>query len=156
MQPYVTERPLRPQLWKEARIHSLLHRLNWVVLDFMDEKSAAMGTTAPISPTGHQQANMTHTRPRRSRKYLLGLLSVVLPFYIIFSLLPSTRRFIASSTSQTSHISTAAKTNHSLVPFEAHIMSKCPDARDCLRDLVVPAMEQVVDKVNFTLSFIGS
>ncbi|KAL8671729.1 MAG: hypothetical protein Q9168_003774 [Polycauliona sp. 1 TL-2023] len=35
-------------------------------------------------------------------------------------------------------------------------MSKCPDARDCLRDLVVPAMEQVVDKVNFTLSFIGS
>lgn len=35
-------------------------------------------------------------------------------------------------------------------------MSKCPDARDCLRDLVVPAMEQVVDKVNFTLSFLGS
>ncbi|KAL8927358.1 MAG: hypothetical protein Q9172_001437 [Xanthocarpia lactea] len=35
-------------------------------------------------------------------------------------------------------------------------MSKCPDARDCLRDLVVPAMEQVVDLVNFTLSFIGS
>ncbi|KAI4173809.1 MAG: hypothetical protein LQ348_006479 [Seirophora lacunosa] len=35
-------------------------------------------------------------------------------------------------------------------------MSKCPDARDCLRDLVVPAMEDVVDKVNFTLSFIGS
>ncbi|KAL8752694.1 MAG: hypothetical protein Q9199_005566 [Rusavskia elegans] len=46
--------------------------------------------------------------------------------------------------------------NHSLVPLEAHIMSKCPDARDCLRDLVVPAMEQVVNKVNFTLSFIGS
>ncbi|KAL9615022.1 MAG: hypothetical protein Q9167_000554 [Letrouitia subvulpina] len=35
-------------------------------------------------------------------------------------------------------------------------MSKCPDARDCLRDLVVPAMEKVVDKVDFTLSFIGS
>ena len=35
-------------------------------------------------------------------------------------------------------------------------MSKCPDARDCLRDLVVPAMEVVADKVNFTLSFIGS
>ena len=34
-------------------------------------------------------------------------------------------------------------------------MSKCPDARDCLRDLVVPAMQQVVDKVNFRLSFIG-
>ncbi|KAL8936122.1 MAG: hypothetical protein Q9211_004340 [Gyalolechia sp. 1 TL-2023] len=35
-------------------------------------------------------------------------------------------------------------------------MSKCPDAKDCLRELVVPAMEQVVDKVNFTLSFIGT
>ena len=35
-------------------------------------------------------------------------------------------------------------------------MSKCPDARDCLVDLVVPAMEKVVDKVNFRLSYIGS
>ena len=42
-----------------------------------------------------------------------------------------------------------------LVPLEAHIMSKCPDARDCLRDLVVPAMEQIVDMVDFKLSFIG-
>lgn len=43
-----------------------------------------------------------------------------------------------------------------LVPLEAHIMSKCPDAKDCLRDLVVPAMEKVVDIVDFRLSFIGS
>ncbi|KAI9367372.1 hypothetical protein BJX61DRAFT_311228 [Aspergillus egyptiacus] len=42
------------------------------------------------------------------------------------------------------------------VPFEAHIMSKCPDARDCIRQLVVPTMEQVNDKVDFTLSFIAS
>lgn len=35
-------------------------------------------------------------------------------------------------------------------------MSKCPDARDCLRDLVVPAMERISDKVDFRLSFIGS
>ncbi|KAL1843304.1 hypothetical protein VTJ49DRAFT_2121 [Mycothermus thermophilus] len=42
-----------------------------------------------------------------------------------------------------------------LVPLEAHIMSKCPDAKDCLRDLVLPAMQKVHDKVNFTLSFIG-
>lgn len=41
------------------------------------------------------------------------------------------------------------------VALEAHIMSKCPDARDCLRDLVLPAMMQVVDEVDFTLSFIG-
>ena len=42
------------------------------------------------------------------------------------------------------------------VPLEAHIMSKCPDAKICLEELVVPAMEQVVDMVNFRLSYIGS
>lgn len=41
------------------------------------------------------------------------------------------------------------------VELEAHIMSKCPDARDCLQQLVVPVMAQVSDKVNFTLSYIG-
>jgi hypothetical protein len=41
------------------------------------------------------------------------------------------------------------------VPLEAHIMSKCPDARDCLQKLVVPAMEQISDKVDFKLSYIG-
>ena len=49
----------------------------------------------------------------------------------------------------------AAATNE-LVPLEAHIMSKCPDAKDCLRDLVLPAMQKVHGKVNFTLSFIGT
>ena len=53
--------------------------------------------------------------------------------------------------------STTVKTNQtSLVPLEAHIMSKCPDAKTCLEELVVPAMEQVVDMVNFRLSYIGS
>ena len=41
------------------------------------------------------------------------------------------------------------------VPLEAHIMSKCPDARDCLQRLVVPAMESVNDIVDFKLSFIA-
>ncbi|KAF2649229.1 hypothetical protein K491DRAFT_698280 [Lophiostoma macrostomum CBS 122681] len=43
----------------------------------------------------------------------------------------------------------------SKVPLEIHIMSKCPDARDCLEKLVVPAMANVSDKVDFRLSFIG-
>ncbi|TAQ91650.1 hypothetical protein B7494_g44 [Chlorociboria aeruginascens] len=43
-----------------------------------------------------------------------------------------------------------------LVPLEAHIMSKCPDARDCLKLMVLPAMQRVYDKVNFTLSYIGT
>jgi len=42
------------------------------------------------------------------------------------------------------------------VPLEAHIMSKCPDARDCLHDLVLPAMVNVSNYVDFKLSFIGS
>lgn len=41
------------------------------------------------------------------------------------------------------------------VPLEAHIMSKCPDARDCLRDLILPTMQKVEGKVDFRLSFIG-
>lgn len=41
------------------------------------------------------------------------------------------------------------------VELEAHIMSKCPDARDCLQQLVVPVMAQVSDKVDFKLSYIG-
>jgi hypothetical protein len=41
------------------------------------------------------------------------------------------------------------------VPLEVHIMSKCPDARDCLQKLVLPAMQNVSDKVDFRLSFIG-
>lgn len=41
------------------------------------------------------------------------------------------------------------------VPLEAHIMSKCPDAQDCLQKLVVPAMEQISEKVDFELSFIA-
>ncbi|KIW21404.1 hypothetical protein PV08_01984 [Exophiala spinifera] len=42
------------------------------------------------------------------------------------------------------------------VPLEIHVMSKCPDARDCLRELILPTMVQISDKVNFTMSFIGS
>lgn len=43
-----------------------------------------------------------------------------------------------------------------LIPLEAHIMSKCPDAKDCLQKLVLPTMANVSDKINFTLSYIGS
>ncbi|KAL7784844.1 hypothetical protein V8C37DRAFT_420415 [Trichoderma ceciliae] len=43
----------------------------------------------------------------------------------------------------------------SLVPLEAHIISKCPDTRDALRTLILPVMQQVLDKVDFRLSYIG-
>jgi Gamma interferon inducible lysosomal thiol reductase (GILT) len=41
------------------------------------------------------------------------------------------------------------------VPLEVHIMSKCPDARDCLQQLIIPTMEQISSKVDFQLSVIG-
>ena len=48
-----------------------------------------------------------------------------------------------------------AEENVAKVALEAHIMSKCPDAKACLQMLVVPAMEQISDKVDFRLSYIG-
>jgi hypothetical protein len=41
------------------------------------------------------------------------------------------------------------------VPLEAFIMSKCPDARDCLHDMILPAMQNISHKVDFKLSYIG-
>ncbi|KAF4973727.1 hypothetical protein FZEAL_9254 [Fusarium zealandicum] len=46
-------------------------------------------------------------------------------------------------------------TQDKLVSLEAHIISKCPDTRDALRELILPVMQRVYDKVNFTLSYIG-
>ena len=57
---------------------------------------------------------------------------------------------------ETIHDEKASAHRSALVPLEAHIMSKCPDAKDCLRDLVVPAMEDIADMVDFNLSFIGT
>ncbi|KAF4449916.1 hypothetical protein F53441_6835 [Fusarium austroafricanum] len=52
-------------------------------------------------------------------------------------------------------ISDDVKTTERLVPLEAHIMSKCPDAKEGLELLVLPVMERAHEKVNFTLSYIG-
>lgn len=42
------------------------------------------------------------------------------------------------------------------VKLEASIMSKCPDARDCLHDMILPAMQNISNKVDFKLSYIGT
>ena len=41
------------------------------------------------------------------------------------------------------------------VPLEIHIMSKCPDATDCLELLIAPALEEIEPLVDFQMSFIG-
>ncbi|KAL8817757.1 MAG: hypothetical protein Q9223_003466 [Gallowayella weberi] len=122
----------------------------------MKEKASRMGLRGPTLAE-HQTANMHTQRLPPSGKFLMALLSAALIFHIVLSLLPKNAPAqLPSTTHNLQHDAVLQTPNHFLVPLEAHIMSKCPDARDCLRDLVVPAMEQVVDKVNFTLSFIGS
>jgi hypothetical protein len=51
--------------------------------------------------------------------------------------------------------STSNEDEHHRIPLTAHIMSKCPDAKDCLQDLIIPTMQQVGSKVDFQLEFIG-
>lgn len=60
---------------------------------------------------------------------------------------------VSSDYDATTDAAVSGQTNR--VALEAHIMSKCPDAQDCLQKLVVPAMEKISDKVDFELSFIG-
>ncbi|KAJ2975297.1 hypothetical protein NUW58_g8399 [Xylaria curta] len=60
-----------------------------------------------------------------------------------------------SASGDTKHV-VPPKAASGLVPLEAHIISKCPDTRDCLRELILPAMIRVHEKVNFTLTYIGT
>lgn len=93
---------------------------------------------------------------RRARPLVLGFLTVAL-LYFAWSPLSS---FIAAgplgATFGMPCIATTVADKGALVPLEAHIMSKCPDARDCLRMLVLPTMQRAYEKVNFTMSFIGT
>lgn len=100
-----------------------------------------------------------YSRPPRRFRPLLILTLVVLGFYYYvrpftpFAAVPDIAMLAPkqAALAEKPIIDTSA-----LVPFEAHIMSKCPDAKDCLRTMVLPAMQRVYDKVNFTLSYIGT
>ena len=62
---------------------------------------------------------------------------------------------LSGEVTPSAHLSTTNSTPWK-VPLEAHIMSKCPDARDCIVDLIVPVMAGLPSEmVNFTLSYIG-
>ena len=93
----------------------------------------------------------------RSRRSIITYGTVIFFIFLIMTygspIFPLPYRPKSSPDSQAK---SSASNRTSLVPLEAHIMSKCPDAKDCLRDLVVPAMEKIVDKVDFKLSYIGT
>ncbi|KAH7206437.1 hypothetical protein DER44DRAFT_745904 [Fusarium oxysporum] len=88
---------------------------------------------------------------RRSRPTLTiaFVIAVVYTFWIWQPFNPILDQTMVDITSDDVH------TTDRLVPLEAHIMSKCPDAKDGLELLVLPVMQRVHDKVNFTLSYVG-
>ena len=96
-------------------------------------------------------------RPNRRylRTYLIALICVFVLNISVFPHIWPHLRYILGSDSFSS-VPSSQPSNKTLVPLEAHIMSKCPDAKDCLVNLVVPAMEKVVDQVDFSISYIGS
>ncbi|KAI0396260.1 hypothetical protein F5Y17DRAFT_128097 [Xylariaceae sp. FL0594] len=108
-------------------------------------------------------------RNRRRNKHIFVVLLVALTTYSLYvcglfsnyanALLPPQSKAVPNAelhdVSDAVKPSPSAQTRKELVPLEAHIISKCPDTRDCLRELLLPAMIQVHDKVNFTLSYIG-
>lgn len=118
----------------------------------MDEKA---GNPQAFENNTQHATMPPYSRPSRRLRPLLALVLVGLCVYVYarpfspFSPLPD------MSLPSSLQAPLAGSTN-TLVPLEAHIMSKCPDARDCLKELVLPTMMRVIDKVNFTLSFIGT
>lgn len=126
----------------------------------MDEKYAKYKTFPPRAAGSPMRS---HARRAGRFRPLLVLTLVVLCLYLYAK--PSSALGplpeISSRLSNTLQVAMpgsapGADANAALVPLEAHIMSKCPDAKDCLQKLILPAMVRVVDKVNFTLSFIGT
>lgn len=123
----------------------------------MDEKYAKYKTFPPRPANPPMRP---HARRAGRFRPLLVLTLVVLCLYVyarpssVLSPLPDMSRL--SNTLQATSSAPLASDAKALVPLEAHIMSKCPDAKDCLQQLVLPAMVRVFDKVNFTLSFIGT
>lgn len=104
-----------------------------------------MDAKTPLLPQSEADAEVMGrmSSPRRTRRFHIAALAILAG---IFWLARSWQ--CADPTHH--HDDTDTK-----VPLEVHIMSKCPDARDCLQKLVVPAMANVSDKVDFRLSFIG-
>lgn len=112
----------------------------------------------PRLPLSHSPALVARRQGRSTRRLLAILLTILLVWlflrnadysWLLHRCHRSTRQ---PSTSENG----APMVDSARVPLEAHVMSKCPDARDCLQKLIVPTMERVHNKVDFKLSFIGT
>uniref|UniRef100_A0A093UZP2 GILT-like protein C02D5.2 n=1 Tax=Talaromyces marneffei PM1 TaxID=1077442 RepID=A0A093UZP2_TALMA len=107
---------------------------------------------------GKTQSSYSSWRERAMNRNMRKSLAIIGTCWLIYILWLN--RLYASSwipgspnnSDEVAYKETVGKT----VPLDVHIMSKCPDAKDCLQKLILPAMEQISDKVDFKLSFIGS
>lgn len=107
----------------------------------------------------------SRARSFRRNRPLLNTIIIAVLIFLVYTFRPFSKYGSVSVSFRGGRTSSAHETDDSAsataaivkapVPLEAHIMSKCPDARDCLKEMVLPAMMRVNSKVNFTLSFIG-
>lgn len=123
-----------------------------------DGEAEAQSSYTPNSqgrPTSRPRYRRSITKRRffYSAICTFALLGLFRAFYFNF-LCPSHKH--TAATHKSTSISPLAANATYKVPLEAHIMSKCPDTKDCLRDLVIPAMEKIYDKVDFKLSYLGT
>jgi hypothetical protein len=105
----------------------------------MEEKASLLPNTHEDTSSPRADETMASRKTRKTRLQMAALV-------LVFSLFWLARTFTCTDM----HNETDTK-----VPVDVHIMSKCPDARDCLQKLVLPAMANVSDKVDFRLSMIG-
>jgi len=116
-----------------------------------------MSEKLPVFDPPPAQVRAPCCRRSKRRRILPVLLLAIIGLIYLTPLDPTVARLrhLAQDKLQPSHYSTSRIEDVTKVPLEAHIMSKCPDARDCLREMIVPAMEQIEDLVDFRLSIIG-
>lgn len=117
----------------------------------MDEKFSQHGTSE--QPPSEKMEKPS--RPAQRFRPLLAVAFVCLCVYVFIRPIASFGALPVTSL-HPSLQAPLAVSEHAPIPLEAHIMSKCPDARDCLKNLILPTMMRASDKVNFTLSFIGT
>lgn len=136
----------------------------------MDEKTPIVVTDAEAQRTNHPTDPRCPHKGECTRIVLyygpnlcyeqtrdLYIKSYCLTIFHIMSVLAAGFLLITTITADATSRIDSGRPNVSTKPtLEAHIMSKCPDARDCLRDLVVPTMSNVSEEVDFKLSYIGT
>lgn len=122
-----------------------------------DMPTFANDIKSPLIDNEEGEEMLIRTAPRRNRPLAIGFAAVALCYFLWRTLFPPHfLPFSCNMKTPGNEGSHAHPLTKNLVPFEAHIMSKCPDAKACLQEMVLPTMQRVHDKVNFSLSYIGT